>query len=140
MEVYVAIDLCQGVVDELNVFLTEESARNAEEQWLCSNSIENAETRDCKAGAGTARKRGGAGRGRCGKVIGYERSQSGVAITITITMTMTNTETSTSTIWRFRSSHNSNMPRTTEWLPPREGSSLTLCVAVNYNRLSGHCG
>jgi hypothetical protein len=53
MEIYVAIDICQGIVDNVNVFLTEESARNAEEQWLCSNGIESAETRDCKAGAGT---------------------------------------------------------------------------------------
>ena len=54
MKVYVAIETFQGVVDDAKVFMTEESANNAERQWLDERGIKTEDARNCKADDGTS--------------------------------------------------------------------------------------
>ena len=53
MTVFVAVELFQGVVNEVNVFLTQESAQKAEQYWLKEHGITDDIGRECKAQNGT---------------------------------------------------------------------------------------
>ena len=54
MKVYVAIDTFQGVVNDAKVFMTEQSAKKAEKQWLDEVGIKTEDSRNCKADDGTS--------------------------------------------------------------------------------------
>jgi len=54
MKVYVAIETFQGVVDDAKVFMTEESATQAEKRWLKEQGITHQDARNCKADDGTS--------------------------------------------------------------------------------------
>jgi len=53
MLVYVVVDLFQGVLDEVKVFLTPESAEKAEQEWLKEQGITDDTDREGKAQNGT---------------------------------------------------------------------------------------
>lgn len=53
MDVYVTIETCQGIVSEAHVYLTEESARKAEQTWLSETNIKDDEHRQGKSDNGT---------------------------------------------------------------------------------------
>jgi len=53
MNVYVAVEVFQGLVTETNVFLGQESAEQAEQQWLKEHGITDDVGRECKAQNGT---------------------------------------------------------------------------------------
>ena len=53
MTVFVAVELFQGVVNDVKVFLTKESARKAEEDWLKKHGVTDEVGRECKAQDGT---------------------------------------------------------------------------------------
>ena len=53
MAVYVAVELFQGVLNDVKVFFTQESAEKAEQRWLKEHGISGDVGRDCKAQNGT---------------------------------------------------------------------------------------
>ncbi len=53
MTVFVAVEICQGVVGSIRVFLTPESARKAERKWLKEQGITDDLGRQLKAQNGT---------------------------------------------------------------------------------------
>ena len=53
MKVCVTVDICQGVVDDIQVLLTEKSALEIEQTWLQSHDVKNELDRQCKAQNGT---------------------------------------------------------------------------------------
>jgi len=53
MTVHVVVELFQGVVNEISVFLTRESAEQAEQEWLKDHGITDDLGRECKAQNGT---------------------------------------------------------------------------------------
>ena len=53
MTVHVTVQTCQGVVDTIRAFLTEESAIAAEQKWLREMGICDDEHRQAKADSGT---------------------------------------------------------------------------------------
>lgn len=53
MNVYVTVETCQGIVSRPRVFLSEESARKAEQTWLKQTGIKDDEHREAKSGSGT---------------------------------------------------------------------------------------
>jgi hypothetical protein len=53
MTVYVAVELFQGVVNEVKVFQTQESAERAEQEWLKEHGIKDNVDRACKSQNGT---------------------------------------------------------------------------------------
>ena len=53
MTVFVAVELFQGVVNDVKVFITQESAKKAEEDWLKKHGVTDPVGRECKAQNGT---------------------------------------------------------------------------------------
>ena len=53
MNVSVTVDLSQGVIGEIRVFSSGESARKLEQEWLKQHEIKDAIDRECKAQNGT---------------------------------------------------------------------------------------
>jgi len=53
MTVYVVVEMFQGVVNDVKVFLSEESANKVEKAWLAEHDINDAMGRECKAQDGT---------------------------------------------------------------------------------------
>ncbi len=53
MTVYVTVNICQGVVNDIQVFLTQNSAQETEQKWLQEHDIKNKVDRECKAQNGT---------------------------------------------------------------------------------------
>ena len=53
MQVYVTIELFKGLVESVQVFEMEESARQLETEWLNKTGIKDAMGREAKAGEGT---------------------------------------------------------------------------------------
>jgi len=53
MTVYVVGEMFQGIVNDIKVFFSEESASKAEKTWLAENDIKDAMGRECKAQDGT---------------------------------------------------------------------------------------
>ncbi|MFC1735528.1 hypothetical protein ACFL1X_05385 [Candidatus Hydrogenedentota bacterium] len=49
MTIYVVVETFQGITDEIRVFLTEESAQKAEQDWLKTNGIANDNDREAKS-------------------------------------------------------------------------------------------
>ena len=54
MKVFVAVETFQGVVHDATAYMTEESARHAEEQWLKQQGIKSQDARECKSDDGTS--------------------------------------------------------------------------------------
>ena len=53
MTVHVTVQTCQGVVDTIRAFLTEDSAIVAEKKWLREMDIKDDASRQAKADSGT---------------------------------------------------------------------------------------
>ena len=53
MTVYVTVEMFQGVLNDVKVFLSEESACKVEQQWLEGHSINDDAGRECEAQNGT---------------------------------------------------------------------------------------
>ena len=53
MTVYVTMDIFQGVVNDINVFLTEKSAQKIEQEWLQRHNVNDDVDRECKSQNGT---------------------------------------------------------------------------------------
>jgi hypothetical protein len=53
MTVYVVVELFQGIVNNVNIFLKRESAEQAEQQWLKEHGITDDVGREGKAQNGT---------------------------------------------------------------------------------------
>lgn len=53
MTIHVTVETCQGVVEEVRAFLSEESAVAAEKKWLQKMDIKDDAGRQAKADAGT---------------------------------------------------------------------------------------
>ena len=53
MTVFVTIEAVQGLVGGVTVFLTPDSARQAEERWLEKNGVKDKIDREAKANNGT---------------------------------------------------------------------------------------
>ena len=53
MTVYVTLDMFQGVVNDINVFLPEKSVQKIEQEWLQRHDIKDEIDRECKAQNGT---------------------------------------------------------------------------------------
>jgi hypothetical protein len=53
MTVFVAVELFQGVVNDVQVFSTQESAEKTEREWLKEHDINDDASRECKAQNGT---------------------------------------------------------------------------------------
>ncbi len=53
MTVYLSIETHQGIVHHTRVFLSESSARQAEQNWLEENGITDDDHRNAKSGGGT---------------------------------------------------------------------------------------
>ena len=49
MTVYVTVDVCKGVVNYIQAFLTEKSARKIEKAWLQRRDIKDETSRECEA-------------------------------------------------------------------------------------------
>ena len=54
MKVFLAIETFQGVVHDATAYMTEESARRAEEAWLGRMGIKSQDARECKSDDGTS--------------------------------------------------------------------------------------
>ena len=54
MKVFIAIETFQGVVHDATAYMTEESARHAEEAWLGQVGIKSQDARECKSDDGTS--------------------------------------------------------------------------------------
>ncbi len=54
MTVYVTVETFQGVLEDVRTYLTEESARDAEKNWLREMSIKSPESREGKSDNGTS--------------------------------------------------------------------------------------
>jgi len=53
MRVHVVIELSQGIVSKVRVFVSEKSAKQAEQSWLKQHSIRDSVGRECKTQDGT---------------------------------------------------------------------------------------
>ena len=53
MTVYVVVEMFQGIVNDVKVFFSEESASRTEKTWLAEHDINDAIGRECKAQDGT---------------------------------------------------------------------------------------
>ena len=53
MTVYIVVEMFQGIVNDVKVFFSEESANEAEKTWLSEHDINDAMGRECKAQDGT---------------------------------------------------------------------------------------
>ena len=53
MTVHVTVQTCQGAVDTIRAYLTEESALAAQKQWLQEMDIKDDDARQAKADSGT---------------------------------------------------------------------------------------
>ena len=53
MTVYVVVEMFQGVVNDVKVFFSKESASKVERAWLAEQDIKDAMGRECKAQNGT---------------------------------------------------------------------------------------
>ena len=51
--VFVAVELFEGVLNDVTVFLTKQSANKAEQDWLKKHSIADGVGRECKGQNGT---------------------------------------------------------------------------------------
>lgn len=49
MTVYVTVDVCNGVVNDIQAFLTEKSALKIEKAWLQRHNIKDETSRECEA-------------------------------------------------------------------------------------------
>jgi hypothetical protein len=52
MTIYVAVVTCQGVIDDITAYLTEESAVKAERRWLKQHRIRTTDERDAQSNRG----------------------------------------------------------------------------------------
>jgi len=53
MKIHVTVETCQGVVEEVRAFLSEESAVASERKWLQEMDIKDDAGREAKADGGT---------------------------------------------------------------------------------------
>jgi hypothetical protein len=53
MTIHVTVETCQGVVEEVRAFLSQESAHGAEQKWLREMHIKDDGHRQAKADGGT---------------------------------------------------------------------------------------
>lgn len=53
MTIYVVVGTFQGVITDIRAFLTEQSARKAEQEWLKQYRIKDKAGRECKSQDGT---------------------------------------------------------------------------------------
>ena len=53
MSVYVVLDIHKGIINDVNVFISEDSANRLEQGWLKEHKIKNKEDRDCLSQNGT---------------------------------------------------------------------------------------
>ncbi len=53
MNLFVGIEKCEGLISQVRVFASRQSAKEAEALWLCSQEIHDRETRESKAIGGT---------------------------------------------------------------------------------------
>jgi len=51
--IHITVETCQGMVEEVQAFLEEESAHAAEQKWLQEMDIKDDEHRQAKADSGT---------------------------------------------------------------------------------------
>ena len=52
MTIYVCLDIFQGVVNDIQVFLSEKSALKIEQEWLKKHDVKDDVDRECKANNG----------------------------------------------------------------------------------------
>jgi len=53
MTIYVCLDIFQGVVNDIQVFLSEKSALKIDQEWLKKHEVKGEVDRECKAQNGT---------------------------------------------------------------------------------------
>ena len=53
MTVYVVLDIYKGIFNDVNVFISEDSANRSEQEWLKEHKIKNKEDRECLSQSGT---------------------------------------------------------------------------------------
>ena len=52
MSVYVVLDVFKGLINDVNVFISEESANKVEQEWLKEHKIKDKEDRECLSQSG----------------------------------------------------------------------------------------
>ena len=53
MTVYVVLNIYKGIFNDVNVFISEESANEVEQEWLKAHKIKNEKDRECLSQSGT---------------------------------------------------------------------------------------
>jgi hypothetical protein len=53
MTVYVVLNIYKGIFNDVDVFISEESANEVEQEWLKEHKIKDKEDRECLSQSGT---------------------------------------------------------------------------------------